>query len=1074
MKQTQVFFTVLVVATLASAFAAPKPKREHPEAYETVCRLAPGEEGTDYDVRLIASSSPGSVFFRDELVSFTFQIENRTNRPIKTKGVAELMTYESVTDPIAFFSIEHRPLPDPGPSTPIFLDIPANGWTNLVVRMAVPDRFGPYVVVIDAGPMGRRFGAAFVRAPSLVRGKEQFPTFTHDLQAWTVTDSSLALFQRAGIKGSRLEWSYLPTRDKKYAEDFEKLGKLLKEYSDHDITVMLTLNGGGPQPLGVTRPALDANGVMLGGKEDYAWLPESDTDYQKFVENIAITYGWPKGPVNAIELWNEPWEGNSISGWRADIPRYREIYTHMAQGIEAARKKAGVQVLIGGACSTMNTDDKLFSDGSDTFLKWLDFSSIHYQPLSAWHALVPKFRQRQSPFGPVRIWDTETWLANTSDRIPGVLASMRAQGLERTAGVLPPVTYMVQRNLDKSKEIGPAYRSAEAETVPGEPEKRRQNRLLRVRKQEQTVAVAHAWANVAAIAAFQANVGARHFREILFKGGLPWVFVFDGLPVSDGKPNTEDGAVVVVGDLGAFYERDRTLFRTVLPDGQRTAVETLRAKLDALPPETPGKERKAIEREIARASTMHDGAMTLANPNGRFHLYDIYGNDVPTMKGLTTIPLNGVGWTLRGDGRPGSFEALLATLRAADIRGYEPVMVRLRDFTARIEQKPVLDITLHNILNRPIQCQVKATISGLELVDTDRVVKLGPFEERVVSFRVSGGKSRPSNLYPVMLDIDAHQDGHFVHREDARVNVVVHRTIHVDGDLRDWDGVPPQTARHGGKSGGPSQYERAMRPFETFDEGTSPGVADAYLAYDETNLYFAARISDTTPFDGTIRFENRDDDSYFYPYIVYKVTRDKNGNEVRRQALTWPAGVRHYTYRGGYAIPTGNGADNVQIAFNVVPPEKKDFYMNSPGTMPRFMVYPSTDYEYVFNPVAPKYGGGTEIFRLLAPGVPYKEFYPREPKSLVDGGPVKSGKLVMKREGNTRIVEAAISWTEIPFVRARLDAGQTMKFSYRVNDNKGPGYELAEGRSVSQVSTYALHDFWGNHWTPELEFAFER
>ena len=59
-------------------------------------------------------------------------------------------------------------------------------------------------------------------------------------------------------------------------------------------------------------------------------------------------YGWPKGPVNAIELWNEPWEGISISGWGADMPRYRELYTRMAQGVEEARKNAGVQVLVGG------------------------------------------------------------------------------------------------------------------------------------------------------------------------------------------------------------------------------------------------------------------------------------------------------------------------------------------------------------------------------------------------------------------------------------------------------------------------------------------------------------------------------------------------------------------------------------------------------------------------------------------------------------------------------------------------------------------------------------------------------
>ncbi len=1038
MKRTEILVIVAVVAAVTSVFAAPRHKSEHPESYGTVFRLGAGEEGADYDVRLIASSSPGNVFFAGEPVSFTFQIENRTDTAIHTKAVAELMTYESETDPLNFFKREHHALPDPAPATPLSLDIPAKGWKNIEVKLPVPDRCGPYAVVVDAGKLGRRFGTAFVRVPSPVAGKQQFPTFTHDLQTWDATESSLALFQRAGIKGVRIEWSYSPTTDKNHAANMEKLGSLLKAYGDHDITVLMTLDGGGPQPMGMVRPHLDANGVMLNGKADYAWLPQYDADYQKWVEEIASRFGWPKGPVNAIELWNEPWEGRSISGWQADMLRYREIFTRMAEGIEAARQKAGVKVLIGGACSTMNTDDKLFCDGTDTFLKWLDFSSIHYQPLSAWHVLVPKFRERKGPYGPVRIWDTESWFANTPDRIPGVLASSRAQGLQRTAGVLHPWTYTVQGNIVHPLDA------------------------------KQKVRVTHAWANVAAIAAFQANVGARDFREILFKGGLPWVFVFDGLK------NPDDGAVVVLGDLGALCERDRMLFRTVLPDGQRAAVETLRAKLDALSAAAPPAERKEFERDIARASTIRTGTMKLANPTDRFHLFDMYGNDVPPQNGVTTIPLNGVGWVLRTDGSAGSFDALLAALRAADIRGYEPVMIRLRDFTARIEQRPSLDITLHNLYNRPLTGRVTVAIPGLELESASRPLALAAYGETVERFAVRTGKPNAANAYPATVTVDAGTDGRLVWHETAHVNVIAHRTIKVDGDLKDWDGVPPQTARRGGESGGPSQSERAIRPFETFDEHTAPGVAHAYLAYDDKNFYYATTIADSTPFAGTIRFETRDEDACFYPDTAYKVTYDKDGKEIKRKTLTWPAGVRHYTYRRGPQLPSANGSDNVQIAFNVVPPDKKGVDLNPPGTMPRFMIYPSTDYEYVFNQVADKYGGGTEIFRLLAPGVPLKHFFPRQPKATVDGGPVKTGQLVMKRTGTTRLVEVAIPWTELPLVHARLDAGETIKFSYRVNDNGGPGYELAAGRSVSQVSTYAFHDLWSNHWTPELEFAFER
>ena len=206
-------------------------------------------------------------------------------------------------------------------------------------------------------------------------------------------------------------------------------------------------------------------------------------------------YGWPKGPINAVELWNEPWEGVSISGWGADIPRYREMYTAMAQAVVEARKEAGVKVLIGGACSTTNTRDKLFCDGADTFLPWLDFVSIHYQPLANDAALEPKWMNRKGEYGRVKVWDTESWVANSDDRVAGVIASMRAMGQDRTAGIYAGNVFSSEKHRVGNKEY----------------------------------AVAQVWAPGAAVAATQHFIGQRAFKQILFKNGLPFVFVFDGL-----------------------------------------------------------------------------------------------------------------------------------------------------------------------------------------------------------------------------------------------------------------------------------------------------------------------------------------------------------------------------------------------------------------------------------------------------------------------------------------------------------------------------------------------------------------
>jgi hypothetical protein len=172
---------------------------------------------------------------------------------------------------------------------------------------------------------------------------------------------------------------------------------------------------------------------------------------------------------------------------------------------------------------------------------------------------------------------------------------------------------------------------------------------------------------------------------------------------------------------------------------------------------------------------------------------------------------------------------------------------------------------------------------------------------------------------------------------------------------------------------------------------------------------------------------------------------------------------------------TGEPVDNILIAFNVLPLGQDGMESHPKGTMPRYTGYKCTDYEYALNTVAPEYGGGFEIWRLLVPGMPRKHFYPRQPKSPYDGA-VKDGRLVTVHEGNIRYTECAIPWTELPDVKKALDRGETVKFSCRVNDDGAQGacLELARGRSVSKRNSRAFHPDFREHWANELEFGFEK
>ena len=176
---------------------------------------------------------------------------------------------------------------------------------------------------------------------------------------------------------------------------------------------------------------------MKDGKQDQAWLPECDDNYQQFVYRLVSEFGWPKGPITGVKLWNEPWEGLSIVRLGADMLRYRELYKRMGEAVFQARKEAGVDVLVGGCDSSANTWDKLFPDGSDEFLPYLDFCSIHYQGLSA-PVLYPQWTQRRFYKGRVLIWDTELWVANSDDRFAGVVAANRCRWLRPVDGHAQP------------------------------------------------------------------------------------------------------------------------------------------------------------------------------------------------------------------------------------------------------------------------------------------------------------------------------------------------------------------------------------------------------------------------------------------------------------------------------------------------------------------------------------------------------------------------------------------------------------------------------------------------------------
>ena len=987
-----------------------------------------------YMVQLVGGTVPGNVLWPGDRPAWTFQVVNDGSRALSAVGRVEVIAYGTRGAPGDVWTPHVFKIAQAG-SVAVSATVPAHGYADVTVSPRIPARFGGYALVVDLGPAGRRFLTSCVRTFAATPRRVQYPKFCLDALP-------LPVLKRLDVHAIRWGVGYKPTTDPDFAQWYADRAGELKGYQDADIAVLLMAGGGdffGPtQPLGRPRPWLDDGGVMLDTKFDLAWLPSYDDDFQKWTYQFARDFGWPRGPINAFSLWNEPWEGISISGWGADMMRYRAMYTHMYQGVAQARQNDDARVLVGGCDSSSNAMDKLFSDGTNAMLPMFDFLSIHYQGLTSM-ATVKDWVNRKSPNGRVKVWDTESWVANTDDRVAALVAGDRAAGYDRAMGVYGG-------NICDSGDVEMHLPGGKTRRIP----------------------FVHAWSVAASVGASQHFIGERPFSKLLFANGLPWVMLFGGL-----NNNPDDGTAVVAGDLGEEFGADNLPFRTARGFAERRHKAALRVRLAKL----PAADRPKLQAQIDTPETLSGASLTLADDGGRFHLYDFYGNIIPPRSGRITVPLDGRGFFLRANGAPGSFAALTRALRAGHTEGIEPLALVAHDLLAPIGTHPTLHLTLTNVLNRPVAGRLRLTVGGLT-VRAPGPLTLGPNETRQVSLPVTGGRATADNTYPLLATFEAGADGRAQLAEDIHVNQISRRTITVDGNLDDWKGVLPQTVTSGPAVR--SLTEAAWFPFQSFDPKVGAGFATGYLAYDDDNFYFAAKVADVTPDAGTVRFATRDDGEYFYPAtsdIVRlqkpQIAPVKSEDTDAPQALAWPVGVRRYSYRKTPELPAGNAPahDNVQIAFNVLPQAEKPWYTHPPGVMAGFTNYKDTDYEYALNLVAPQYGGGTEIWRLAYPGMPSKHFYPRQPPSPLDG-PVASGRLVMTRDATTRIVECSIPWSEIPAVKRCLDAGRPVKFSFRVNDNKGVGtMELSRGRSAAKRNG-SFHVDWVEHWANELEFGW--
>ena len=218
------------------------------------------------------------------------------------------------------------------------------------------------------------------------------------------------------------------------------------------------------------------------------------------------------------------------------------------------------------------------------------------------------------------------------------------------------------------------------------------------------------------------------------------------------------------------------------------------------------------------------------------------------------------------------------------------------------------------------------------------------------------------------------------HAEVLHVNVIARRTITVDGNLDDWQGVIPQT---GAQTGGRERDREGLPALPaTGAVRSGGGSVTAWLAGGRAGLLL--RRQGAADGRHCIRYETRDDDDFFYPE---KVTSQGKELTVARRACAASPTARTSTSRPATASTTCRSPSTS------IPPEKKAYVAAfPPGTMPRFCSYFDTDHEFALNKVGERWGGGTEIFRLHRSGDDAgATSSPRQPKAPYSWGAGEGG-----------------------------------------------------------------------------------
>ena len=893
-------------------------------------------------------------------------------------------------------------------------------------HLPVPERYGCYVVTVAPDGHNPQFLCTLLRAHRIAPGFNTAAPILNEaalITQGTRNNPTLLLrgaqtAARLGIKILRFEAHWSNVEQKRGVYNWSSLDPMMHAMAKAGVRTMWTVDDAPfwTMPFGQPTPA------CIPTKADWSCEPQYLPLFEKWL-NAACRRYWDhgRGALWVLENWNEPWNGISISGWESDIPHYRAIMKVIARVAHAQKPPMETAA----ACWIGNTEN-MFLTGRHPAqqIKMVDISTDHYvQPDFSYGPMVARYWHKQS-------MDTETWVACNEMMLPQVMTQFMACGQEHVNPCFPDFIYF---------------------SDPGSP-------------------TSYTMPTPVALACntFSYFMTGKPFQRLLFMHHLPFAFQF----------GTDPHAVVVL--LGRLFTPFGNSLRSVL---------------------------------WWQFNLTHGGTMRFNNADGAIHVYNLDGNRVFMHQNTVTLPVTTLAYYLTCP--KGGVKLIRRRLAAATYQNVRPVEIIAHDFTQMVNTPGLtLHTTLHNLLPQTITGILTITPPvGLKLA-TDRLpVTLTAGQSLDVAMAVVHARVAPTNVYPFRYRF-ASPVGDARWSENLHVLVAVHTTIKINGDVSLWKNIPgvmhgcqQQQAWFADHRWLPFAMEAAKYPRKSF--------AQVKLAWDKNYFYVLARVNDAPAYPGHLRLATRNDDRYFRsakddaycqslkPYAKFVLAAAWNTPLIVPSALrkdplfgayekflaTHPQAKAEvatgaaevfikarkmnpkasfaqatYVYKVNPHVDLPWVGNTLQFALHVLPGyNARDMILDTQQVPAGFHAMPDTDYEYALYACR---GGGSELWRLLAPGVPRGFYWPRQPRAKHDQGRVVGAQHLVRRDGNVTIYEAAIPWTELSQWHPR--AGHTFGFTFIVNryegaeagfDNVAHAIAFGDNKSVTKLNGLTLHRY---------------